>query len=123
MLSLSHHFSIYHIFALTETLKGDFQNYHYDLKKNDVQCEDALVMTAEECFIAAKKLGFTSTDHVEVDEVDKDNFHSGCWIIGPHEDPNINLNWPQVYFNKNLNGKNDNDDWRPRSICKIKING
>ena len=104
-------------------MKDDFQNYHYDLKKNDVPCEDSLVMTAEECFIAAKKLGYTTTDHTEVEEVDYKTYHSGCWITGPHEDPRINRYWPRVVFNKNPNGKNDDDNIKPRSICKIIING
>ena len=104
-------------------MKDDFQNYHYDLKKIDVPCEDALVMTAEECFIAAKKLGFTTTDHTEVEEIDKKTYPSGCYITGPHEDPFKNRHWPRLVFNKNPNGKNNKPKLKPRSICKIKING
>ena len=113
---------------LSETAKSDFPHYHYEVREEAGKCKDGLDMTAEECFIAAKKLGYLSKHGKEVEEIDHDGYHPGCWIWverrvrltkDPYDDGTL------VYFNKNPNGDGSRIRYGDtiRSICKIRING
>ena len=111
---------------LSETAKSDFPHYHYEVREEAGKCKDGLDMTAEECFIAAKKLGQLSKHVKEVEETEYDGYYPGCWIwverrVRLTKDPYND--GTSVYFNKNPNG-----DGRGQrgdtiiSICKIRIN-
>ena len=77
-------------------------------------------MTAEECFIAAKKLGYQSTDEEEVLIVDDDYFHLlGCQIwLENNGDITVIYNTHPIGRVEKLHPL-----VKIFSICKIKING
>ena len=115
---------------LSESAKSDFPNYHYEVREEAGKCKDGLDMTAEECFIAAKKLGYVSKHGKEVKETDSDGYHPGCWIWVEHRDRYTRDPYDDgilVYYNKNPNGDGRHTSSPPgdtvRSICKIRING
>ena len=110
---------------LPETAKTGFQHYHYEVREKAGQCKDGLLMTAEECFIAAKKLGYLSKYGQEVEEIEDERKHPGCWIwVDPDWIPSPFNDGILVYYNKNQNGDGTSTEGSTiRSICKIRING
>ena len=110
---------------LSETANSDFPHYHYEVWEEGGKCKDGLDMTAEECFIAAKKLGYLVKHGKEVKETEDDGYYPGCWIwVDPEITRDPYDDGILVYFNKNPNGDGRYSRGDTiRSICKIRING
>ena len=84
------------------------------MRRNGSLCKDGLTLDSDECFIAAKRLGYISTTAL-IEEEEK-NTPKGCYV---EEYSGIVL----VYFNTHQEGSLGKLSRKHWSICKIRNNG